>query len=70
MIIGEAASGLSKDFRAQFNEIPWPQIIGLKNILVHAYFSINPERIWPIVERDLPVLKAFVKSYCENEDIT
>jgi uncharacterized protein with HEPN domain len=61
-LVGEAARSVSADFRAAHPEIPWPQIVGMRNILVHNYFGIDTEIVWAAVERDLPALKAQVKS--------
>ena len=56
-IIGEAARGLSDDFRNVHADVPWLQIAAMRNILVHDYFGIDLEEVWSAVERDLPGLK-------------
>lgn len=56
-IIGEAARALSAAFKQQHSEVPWPQIAGMRNILVHHYFDVDVAVVWSVVERDLPVLK-------------
>ncbi|MGB2936751.1 MAG: DUF86 domain-containing protein [Phycisphaerae bacterium] len=56
-VIGEAARRLSDDLRGRHPEIPWPQIIAMRNILVHDYFAVDLEEVWSAVERDLPDLK-------------
>lgn len=56
-IIGEASRNLSDAFRMQHSDIPWPQIIGLRNRLIHAYFDINLGIVWEIVKNDLASLK-------------
>ncbi len=53
-IIGEAASRLSENARASLAGIPWHEIIGLRNRLIHGYFSIDADVIWAIVNDDLP----------------
>lgn len=55
-IIGEAASKISTDGRAEMPEIPWHQIIGMRNRLVHAYFDINTRILWDTVQLALPQL--------------
>lgn len=57
MIIGEACRGLSRAFRAANAENVWVQAAGLRNVIVHEYFGVDPEIIWGVVERDLPALK-------------
>ncbi len=59
-IIGEAVRCLSPETRGQHPEIPWLQIIGMRNILVHRYFGIDRDTTWNAVENDLPYLKKSV----------
>ncbi len=61
-IIGEAANGISDQLKALSSEIPWSQIIGMRNILVHAYFNVDLEATWSAVERDLPDLVPKIKA--------
>lgn len=56
-IICEAARAISADFKQQHPEVAWPQIAGMRNILVHHYFGIDLAVVWAVVERELPVLK-------------
>jgi len=65
-IIGEASRYLSNEFHERHPEIPWGQIIGLRNRLIHAYFSINFQTIWEIIEHDLPSLKQNVERLLEE----
>lgn len=55
-IVGEAASGISADARSQYQGIPWAEIVGLRNRLIHGYDSVDLDVIWSIVEQDLPAL--------------
>lgn len=61
-IIGEACRALSAQFREEHPEIPWVKIIGMRNILVHDYFGVDVDRVWAVVERDLPDLLAKVRA--------
>lgn len=61
--IGEAARGLSADFRTQHPELPWSQMIGTRNILVHRYFGIDLDAVWKAIVNDLPDLKRAVEAY-------
>ena len=56
-IIGEAANRLPEEFRAHYSEIPWRNIIGLRNRIVHDYIGVDVEIIWQIVEKEIPHLK-------------
>jgi len=61
-IIGEAARGLSEDFRQEHQEVPWRQIVAVRNILVHHYFGIDKPLVWSVVENDLPELKTNIRN--------
>ena len=61
-IIGEASRALSLGLRDSHPEIPWSQIIGMRNILVHHYFGIDVAAAWAAVENDLPALKRHIQA--------
>lgn len=67
-IIGEAAHGLSQEFRAKHPHIPWEQIIGMRHVLVHGYFEIDLDIVWAVVEKDLPPLKAGIQAILERSE--
>ncbi len=60
-IIGEACRALSDDFQARHAIVPWADIIGMRNILVHHYFGIDTEAVWSVVEKDIPELKSNIE---------
>ncbi len=60
-IIGEAASRLSNEFRETKSNIPWGEIIGMRNILIHNYFGTDLESIWDAIDEDFPKLKEKLK---------
>ena len=67
-IIGEAASKLSSDLKEKYPEIPWKQIIGMRNWLIHAYFDIDYDHVWNTVKEDIPVLiPMLIKTLDENQ---
>jgi uncharacterized protein with HEPN domain len=55
-IIGEAAARLSPALRQGHPEVPWSAIIGIRNVLVHGYFSIDLDEVWGITQQ-LPALR-------------
>jgi uncharacterized protein with HEPN domain len=57
-IIGEAASRTSAECRTEIATIPWIDIVGMRNRLIHAYFDINLDLVWDTVQDDLPPLIA------------
>ena len=65
MIIGEAVRAIDPAIRQRYPSIPWRQIAGMRNILVHDYFRINQEVVWETVEKHVPPLKAEIKRILE-----
>lgn len=65
-VIGEAVRALSPETTTRSDEIEWSRIIGMRNILVHNYFSIDPDLVWAVIESDLDTLRSAVTS-CLNE---
>ncbi len=62
-IIGEAAGRVSTSFRNAHPEIPWRQIIGQRNVLIHEYGEIKQERIWKTVTENVPPLIELLKHF-------
>jgi len=56
-IIGEAIKNIPNDFKKNYNKIPWRQIIGMREILIHQYFGVDLNLTWEVIEKDLPELK-------------
>lgn len=65
-IISEACRSLSDDFQAEHVNVPWADIIGMRNILVHHYFGIDTDAVWSVVERDIPELKSNIQSIVKS----
>lgn len=55
--IGEAANGVSESLRADHPEVPWREIVDMRNLLAHGYRYVDPAIVWQVVVRDLPGLK-------------
>lgn len=69
-IIGEAARKISRQYRDAHSEIPWQMIIGMRNRLVHEYFDIIPERVWDVVDRDIPELIRLIEPLVPPDEST
>ena len=57
-IVGEAAGRVPEEWRSQHPGIPWSQIVGLRNRLIHAYDEVDMDILWEILSSDLPALLA------------
>jgi uncharacterized protein with HEPN domain len=58
---GELAKSLSEETREKSDEIPWLQIIGLRNVAAHGYSSLSMEDIWKTINDDVPELKVNIE---------
>jgi uncharacterized protein with HEPN domain len=61
LIIGEACRGLTQTLKQKHSEIPWQEIVGMRNILVHQYFGVDKDAVWSVVVHDLPQLKRWAQ---------
>ena len=61
-IIGEAARSLPAEFKERHAEIPWDEIVGMRNVIVHQYFGILPDVVWDVVRNELPALRSQIAS--------
>ena len=64
-IVGEAAAHVRREYRDAHLEVPWAQIAGMRNRLVHGYFDIDFDRVWDTVTEDLPPLMVELESIIE-----
>jgi uncharacterized protein with HEPN domain len=61
-ILGEAASKVSMEGRAAIPEVPWADVVGMRNRLIHAYFDVNLDILWRTVDEAIPDLLARLKA--------
>jgi uncharacterized protein with HEPN domain len=67
-VIGEAVKSLSDDFKATHPEVPWASIAGLRNVVVHEYFRVNPDLIRDILADPLVLLDGVVRDEEAEQD--
>ena len=56
-IIGEAAKNIPANFRSKHTNIPWRDIAGMRDKLMHHYFGVNLETVWKVIKEDIPILE-------------
>jgi len=56
-IIGEATKNLSEKLKAKYPQIPWKEIVGMRDKLIHQYFGVNLDLVWETIKTKLPELK-------------
>ena len=66
-IVGEAVARLSPEVTTRYNSVPWPDIVGLRNILVHEYFGIHWPLVWQTATDHAPALGAQVAAMIHAE---
>ena len=67
-IVGEAASKVTQETREMYSELPWANIIAMRNRLIHVYFDIDLDRVWDTVTDDLPPLIASLEKVIPQDD--
>ncbi len=67
-VVGEAATRVPDDIKSKFPTLPWPQIIGLRNRLIHAYDLVDLDILWEIVSKDLSPLSTQLEKMIQNWD--
>lgn len=56
-IVGEAANNLTKEIQIQHPEVQWKDVISMRHVLVHDYYSIDARTAWQTAQENLPQLK-------------
>jgi uncharacterized protein with HEPN domain len=67
LIIGEATKNIPDSLRLKYPQMEWKKIAGLRDIIAHAYFSINEKMVWSIIQTNLDSLKICIQLIQENE---
>jgi uncharacterized protein with HEPN domain len=67
-IVGEAARRISKSTREALSDMPWTEIIGMRNLMIHEYDDIDSVVVWETVQHDLPALVAALEPLIAPEN--
>jgi uncharacterized protein with HEPN domain len=65
-VLGQAVKGLSAETRADNDSIPWRQIAGMRDRLIHEYFGVDLALVWDVVARELPTLRPRIAALPES----
>jgi uncharacterized protein with HEPN domain len=65
-VIGEAAAHLPPEVQRQAPSIPWVNLIGMRNRLIHGYFAVDPDIVWSVVQHNMPVMLPALKELTER----
>ena len=69
LVLGEAAKRLSSEFRASHPEVPWSNIAGMRDKLIHAYEAVDYDEVWSTATRDIPELLEWVRPLLPPEPV-
>jgi len=67
-IIGEAAYHVSSAVQDSYPQVPWPNIIGMRNRLIHAYYDVDLNVVWQTITEDLPPLVAALEQILSSQE--
>jgi len=69
LIIGEATKQIPDSLKWQYPEIPWRQVAGLRDVIVHTYFKVNTQIIWDIIHTELEPLQKAIMLMINDENL-
>ena len=65
-IIGEAVKNIPEEIKDKYPQIPWKNIAGMRDILVHAYFKVDTAIVWGVIKERLPELKEQIEKILKD----
>lgn len=65
-VIGEATRNIPQEIRAKYSEIPWKEMAGMRDVLIHHYYGVSSKRVWKVVKNEIPKLKKQIQQIIED----
>jgi len=65
-VIGEAAKNISRVIRKKYPQVPWKDIVGMRDKLIHEYFGVDLDILWETIKQDLPQLKTDISKIIKD----
>ena len=65
-IIGEASKNIPSDIKNDYPDIEWKKMAGMRDVLIHAYFGVDYELVWDVVQQEIPPLKKQIKTIIQD----
>jgi len=59
-VIGEAVKNIPNEIKSNYPSVPWRDIAGMRDKMIHGYFTVDPEAVWLVLKQDIPKLKPFI----------